>query len=59
METDQRYNFKIIEENGNYFGKKINHLKPKLIKTKKNFTLLKCFLTHQEKFTWVMSEIIQ
>ena len=51
----ERINFQAIEKNG-----KINRTLFLLImKVVKNFIVLKCFHILQEKFTWVMLEIIQ
>ena len=50
----ERYNFQAIEKKWQKsFSKK------KLYREKgKNFTVLKCFLIRQEKYTWAMLEII-
>ena len=49
-----RYNFKIIEKKWQDYWKDNNTFKAILDKSKKNSTVLKCFLTHLEKFTWGM-----
>ena len=49
-----RYNFKIVEENGRLIGTKIKLIKQKQIKLKKNFTVWKCFHILQVKFIWGM-----
>ena len=51
----ERVNFQAIEKNGN---QNLN-LPRFIIKTGKSFIVLKCFLTHQEKYIWGMSETIQ
>ena len=50
----ERANFQAIEKNGSYNLKNKNCT----IKKAKSFIVLKCFLIHQEKYTWGMLEII-
>ncbi len=49
----ERYNFKLIESKWQNYWEKEKANKVQIDKTKKNFTVLKCSLTHQEKYIWV------
>ena len=53
-----RYNFKDIEQKWQKIWEKNKTFKAEVDKSKKNSTVLKCFHILQEKFTWVMLEII-
>ena len=57
MESD-RYNFKVVEEKWQKYWETNKSFKAEILDNKKNFTVLKCFLIHLEKFIWVMLEII-
>ena len=52
----ERVNFQILEEKWQKIWENKKLYRPD---KKKNFIVLRCFLTHPEKYIWVTLEIIQ
>jgi len=49
----ENYNFHLVEKKWQSFFENSSIFLTKKEKKKKNFIVLKCFLIHQEIFTWV------
>ena len=55
----EKYNFKVVENKWQKSWETNKSFSTKVDYNKKNFLVLKCFLTHLEKFIWGMSETTQ